>query len=327
MKKTKLWITAIAVIMTSAFLAVRVQAQEDTMKKNYVLFEGKEAIEGKWYAVDVRDDGKIKDGRRLRCGKRIDEIIHYADPAFHPDIGVYDHGDRVCWYESGFENETDVWAYDVATGKLFGGYLGENDMADDFDRGFAVSGGWYGKGKTNLYIVDFYYNFNPGMAKASTLVCYQFHKSKALVCPTGGENWVEAFSGARIQMNPVDRPWYTFYNLPGRSWETTSCEILIHEPAGNGIALYEVISTIQHWHAPANQEFGAPEKLIRTDPPKTVAYGYIGLGCDYFVQPMFIKAKAFEGDKAKVRIGNKWLSLTAEEIASYDPFIQSWKIE
>lgn len=261
------------------------------------MFENKEGLLGKWYSQDGES--------------------------------VYDCGDRVYRIEQGFELRTYVYAYDVATGYSSGGYLGENCWAYDLDKGFAVCAE---HGKGNLYGVNFYYNFNPGMAEPSVLICYQFQNNEALVCPDWGEEWIETSPESKIPIGNYagyDLRQWDGYGLHPTTWTTNYFEMLIHEPSKNGIATYEIICTTIHWKSNGlcNWDPEYEESIVGIDLPKTIAYGYIGLGCDYFVQPLFPEAKGFDGDRAQVRIGDKWLSMTAEEIAEYDPFIQPSEIK
>jgi hypothetical protein len=164
------------------------------------------------------------------------------------------------------------------------------------------------------------------------LICYTFHEwagcIEVAVCPDGGDVYMEVVPGAKINLElewvypkidiapdeDIDREEYLSYLKTG---EFDTYEMLVHEPAENGIALYEVVSTRHYWR----YSHGVV-KETKKDAPVTVAYGYIGLGCEYFVQPLFLEASGFEGDTAKVRIADEWLSLTKEQIAAYDPFIQ-----
>lgn len=298
--------------------------EEEARKLNCVLFKDKEEQAGVWYS-GTQENGNIM----LRCGKRIDEIFYIGDA--YAWERVYDCGDRVYHIEQGLELRTYVTAYDVATGTYSGGYLGENGMAEDLDRGFAVRSGGDGGYKGYCTVGD-YYNFNPGMAEANALICYQFQNNEAFVCPNWGEDWEETSSGAKIPMGTQfgsDLKQWDGYGAHPTIWTTHFFEMLIHEPAKNGIATYEIICTTIHWKSNGlcNWEPEYEESIVGIDLPKTIAYGYIGLGCDYFVQPLFPEAKAFDGNKAKVRIGDKWLSMTAEEIAEYDPFIQPSEIK
>ncbi|MBP5636986.1 MAG: WG repeat-containing protein [Bacteroidales bacterium] len=164
------------------------------------------------------------------------------------------------------------------------------------------------------------------------LVCYTFHEwagcFEVAVCPDGGGVYMEVVPGAKINLElewvypkidlspdeDMDREEYLAYLKSG---EFDTFEMLVHEPAENGIALYEIIGTRHHWRY--NRGI---VKETGKDTPVTVAYGFIGLGCEYFVQPLFLEARAFEGDTAQVRIGSDWLSLTKEQLAARDPFIQ-----
>lgn len=164
------------------------------------------------------------------------------------------------------------------------------------------------------------------------LICYTFHEwagcIEVAVCPDGGDVYMEVIPGAKINLElewvypkidiapdeDIDREEYLSYLKTG---EFDTYEMLVHEPAENGIALYEVVSTRHYWRYSRGVV-----KETKKDAPVTVACGFIGLGCEYFVQPLFFEAKDFDGDTAKVLVGDEWLSLTKEQIAAYDPFIQ-----
>ena len=164
------------------------------------------------------------------------------------------------------------------------------------------------------------------------LICYTFHEwagcIEVAVCPDGGDVYMEVVPGAKINLElewvypkidiapdeDIDREEYLSYLKTG---EFDTYEMLVHEPAENGIALYEIVSTRHYWRYSRGVV-----KETKKDAPVTVACGFIGLGCEYFVQPLFFEAKDFDGDTAKVLVGDEWLSLTKEQIAAYDPFIQ-----
>ena len=174
-----------------------------------------------------------------------------------------------------------------------------------------------------------------GLVDDAPLVCYTFHRwagvVEAAVCPSGGREYSVVTPGARVsleleyeypKLDPEDYDPEDFddrddYIRYVRSGSFNTYEMLVHEPSENGIALYEVLSTRHYW----KYNRGAARE-VRTDSPVTAAYGFIGLGCEYFVQPLFGEAYGFDLNGARVRIGDEWKLLTAEQISAYDPYVQ-----
>ena len=252
----------------------------------------------------------------LKCGKTLGEVMPYGDEDY--GFSVYDAGERVIMIQGEWEMFATAYVYDVSSGKRFSVSLGDGEKSYALDYGI-------------IYEAPGFYNLNPGMSSVQ-LICYTFHswagEKEAAVCPNSGEEYTVVEPDSRVNLElseefPKIDPW--LYDMMGKdlyiqehkSGSFVTYEMLVHSPAENGIALYEIVSTCHYW----KYSHGVV-KETKKDAPVTVAYGYIGLGCEYFVQPLFLEASGFEGDTAKVRIADEWLSLTKEQIAAYDPFIQ-----
>jgi len=93
------------------------------------------------------------------------------------------------------------------------------------------------------------------------------------------------------------------------------CEFAVHvcDPSDGGIAMYELIGT-EHIYDPLG-ELAAQE-------PKIVAYGFIGLDCDFFTQPLFYQARGFSSGSASVNLGGEFQLVTPEDLKLMDPFVQ-----
>lgn len=160
------------------------------------------------------------------------------------------------------------------------------------------------------------------------LVCYTFHSwagvNKVAVCPNEGRQYTEVEAGSVVGLvsftpryDPDEEVVIVGHTISeSATGQYSTYEMKIHEAAPNGIALYEIIGTTHYWKLNKGSV-----KEVRKDEPVAVAYGFIGLGCEYFVQPIFMEASGFEGDTASVRIGEEIRSLTRSEIDAMDPFI------
>jgi len=93
------------------------------------------------------------------------------------------------------------------------------------------------------------------------------------------------------------------------------CEFFAHvrNVSDNGIAMYELIA-VDHIYSVSGD-------LVAMD-PVTVAYGYIGLECPFFTQPLFYEARDFRDNSAGVAVGESWLMATPDELKLLDPFVQ-----
>lgn len=158
-------------------------------------------------------------------------------------------------------------------------------------------------------------NLAPGLVYGN-LLCYYYHewagRVEVGICLNGSKDYeiVEHDNPVTIPLVPL-----SFEGVSGSSGTVYSTELVIEAPAANGISLYRIMRTPHLWKKTRGvvRETGVEEA-------RAVSCGYIGLGCDFFVQPLFSEAESFDGDKARVLIDNTWRSLTAAELTALDPF-------
>lgn len=274
------------------------------------------------------DDEKKADYNKLvlKCGKKLADIVPFEWDYF--GVQVFDRGDLVFLLAPEEEMFATMYVVNTASGKV--STIGMEDLTKVFSLEYGIAAESYETGDGPMFPVELFYNLNPGMA-SEILVCYTFHswagEIDVQVSPCGERLYTPAVSGKKISMmTEGSKPVYDKDNMAVHIGHSTvysgsgsyyTYEMLIHEPAENGIAVYEIIGTRHYWKLNRGVI-----REIRKDNPATVAYGFIGLGVEYFVQPLFLEAKGFDGDKASIRIGSEWLSLTKEQIAAFDPFVQ-----
>ena len=153
-----------------------------------------------------------------------------------------------------------------------------------------------------------------GAPEAPVLICYTFHPWAGTVevsfCLSGERMYIPAVSGEEIPL--VEKAEMPESEASG---EFFTYNILIGEPAANGIALYQIIGVKHYWKR--NRGVARETKV---DAPAPVAFGYIGLGTRFFTQPLFSGAKDFDGDTAEVFLNEEWKALTPAEIQAMDPY-------
>lgn len=272
------------------------------------------------------DEPSAYNGYTLICGKKLGAIVPIT--YFEEDeVMVYDRGDLVFFLVPEPDFFATMYVYDTASAKLSEIPLGDENKVFALSHGICAETLENNKSKPNP--IERFYNLNPGMASAPAL-CYTFHEWAGVVdvavCLNGGNTYTKLSPGVKSSLTPSNFVLeydagsgcvrYGAYFSYSSSGSYNTYEILVHEPAPNGIALYEIITTRNYWRVSRNVA-----RVYRSDAPRTEAYGYVGMGREFFVQPLFLEAKGFDGEEAQVRIGGQWQSLKPEEIAAYDPFI------
>lgn len=149
------------------------------------------------------------------------------------------------------------------------------------------------------------------------LLCYYYHewagRVEVGICLNGSKDY-EIVERQNVPVTLSLVP-LSFEGVTGSTGTVYSTELVIDAPAENGISLYRIMRTPHLWKKTKGvvRETGVEEAEV-------VSCGYIGLGCDFFVQPLFAEAESFDGDKARVLMDNTWRSLTSAELTALDPF-------
>lgn len=151
------------------------------------------------------------------------------------------------------------------------------------------------------------------------LLCYYYHEWAGILdiglCMNGDKDYAPVLKEDGTVASFCLEP-HSFAGVTGFEGVVYSIDLVIDTPAENGIALYRIVRTPHYWKRIRGyaRDNGVGE-------PGTISCGYIGLGREFFVQPLFQEAEGFDGDTARVRIGSIWSSLTAEELTAMDPFL------
>jgi len=291
--------------------------QESTILPNWL----KKHLEKPWNDSNVLLAENTPRSRQLRSNEDVERIKlsngKYFKDVFPYDLevfgGIYWNGGKKAFFrQMGAELYSTLYMYDTETETLSSFELEDKSYVFDFDAGIIAESPEYDR---ELFPVTNFRTMFHGFV-STVLCCYMFHswagQVEVSVCPNGGKEYVPAIPGEHISLSEeVDLSM-----VEGSSGSYCSYDMLIHEPAENGIALYEIIKTSYSW-----KKTRGVAKLTETGTPETVGYGFIGLGRQYFVQPIFAGAKDFDGDKADVLIGNEWKSLSTAEIDRMDPFV------
>lgn len=161
-------------------------------------------------------------------------------------------------------------------------------------------------------------NLNPGLVY-DNLLCYYFHewagRRDVGLCVNGDKDYMSVLTEDGT-VGAVELEPYSYAGVVGYEGVVFSLDLLIESPAENGIALYRIVRTPHYW-----KRLRGYARDNGVGDPVTVSCGYIGLGCDFFVQPLFREAEGFSGDKARVKVGSDWRTLTAAELSALDPFM------
>ena len=173
------------------------------------------------------------------------------------------------------------------------------------------------EGEVEVYSVDDLEHISlPSGMVYKTLLGYYFHEwagRKDVAVRMNGEKEYYTIGATPVIMPLTD---YEDSDFDGYNGVAYSTDLEIEEPGANGIAIYRILRTPHYWKRVRGvvKETGVGEDEL-------VSCGFIGINCDFFVQPLFADAEAFEGDTARVLIDNEWRTLTAEEMKALDPFL------